>query len=106
MTWIVQIDEDAAKDIRKLPDSIKARFARTVSLIEASGPSDLPPSYVKHMGDGLYELRLKDKSGIARVFYVTVKPKRMIVLSAFVKKTQKTPKREIEKALTRRKAKQ
>jgi phage-related protein len=48
-------------------------------------------------------MRLKGKAGIARALYVTVPGQRVIVLRVFVKKTEKTPAREIEQALERAK---
>lgn len=53
------------------------------------------------MGDGLFELRLKSKEGIVRVFYCTVVAQRIVVLHSFVKKSQKTPKKELETARRR-----
>ena len=53
------------------------------------------------MGDGLFELRIKGQEGIARVFYCTQIGKRIIVLHSFVKKTQKTPIKELELARKR-----
>jgi len=103
--WKIQIDSDAAREIKKLPADLQARFLRAADLIEEFGPELLPPKAVKHIEGDIWELRLKDRSGIARVFYFTVHPKRMIVLSAFKKTTQKTPKRELDKARTRRKVK-
>ena len=55
------------------------------------------------MGDGLFELRLKGAEGIARVFYCTVVGKRIYMLHAFVKKSQKTPKLDLAIATTRMK---
>ena len=48
-----------------------------------------------------WEMRMKGKDGIARAVYVTAKGRRVVVVRAFVKKMQKTPRREIEIALQR-----
>ena len=53
--------------------------------------------------DGLFELRLKGADGIARVFFCTLIGRRVMMLYAFVKKTQKTPPRVIEVARKRMK---
>ena len=53
------------------------------------------------MGDGLFELRLKAAEGIARVFYCTLVGRRIVILHQFVKKTEKTPLRELEVARRR-----
>jgi len=55
------------------------------------------------MGRGLFELRLKASEGISRVFYCTVSGRRVVMLHQFIKKTQKTPAREIEIARRRMK---
>ena len=57
--------------------------------------------YVKHLEGRLWEMRMKGKDGIARAIYVTVHKRRVVVVRAFRKKTQKTPRREIELALKR-----
>ena len=58
---------------------------------------------MKHLRGPLWEMRLKGRSGISRALYVTVKGRRVVVVRVFVKKTQKTPNREIELALARAK---
>ena len=57
----------------------------------------------KSRNDGLFELGLKGAEGIARVFFCTLVGRRMIMLHSFIKKTPKTPKREIKVAQTRMK---
>jgi len=63
--------------------------------------SNLGMPHTKSMNDGLFELRLKSKEGIARVFYCTQVEKNIIMLHSFVKKSQKTPKHELTIALNR-----
>jgi phage-related protein len=55
------------------------------------------------MGKGLFEIRAKGKEGIGRSLFCTVKGQEIIILHYFMKKTQKTPKRELEKARNRMK---
>jgi phage-related protein len=55
------------------------------------------------MGEGLFELRLKAKEGIGRVFYCTLPIQRIMRLHVFVKKPEKTPKKELKIARTRAK---
>lgn len=64
------------------------------------GP-DLGMPHTRAMGGGLFELRLKAAEGIARVFYCTVVGKKIMVLHQFIKKTDKTPTRELETARRR-----
>jgi Phage derived protein Gp49-like (DUF891) len=61
----------------------------------------LQKPYIKHIEDRLWEMRLRGRGGIARSLYVTASGQRVVILRTFVKKTQKTPRREIELALKR-----
>ena len=57
--------------------------------------------HTKALGEKLFELRLKSKEGIGRVFYCTKIGKKIIVLHTYVKKTQKIPKKEFKIARKR-----
>ncbi|MBN1184302.1 MAG: type II toxin-antitoxin system RelE/ParE family toxin [Bacteroidales bacterium] len=57
--------------------------------------------HTKVIQKGLFELRIKSKAGIARVFYCTAINKRIIMLHVFIKKSQKIPKKEIQVAISR-----
>ena len=70
--------------------------------MEVHGP-DLGMPHTRSMGDGLFELRLKASEGIARVFFCVVIGRRIVVLHQFVKKSDKTPKRELKLARNRMK---
>lgn len=59
----------------------------------------LPSKFVKHVRDGLYELRTEFCGNIYRVFFVFDDGKIVVLFNGFQKKTQKTPIGEIEKAL-------
>ena len=102
MTWIVETYSEAVDaEIADLSADILAKLARFRRKIETHGPTSLPMPHARYLGDGLWELRLSGRDGIARVIYVTVFEKRVILLRAFVKKTQKTPPREIALAKQR-----
>jgi phage-related protein len=102
MAWVVETWGKAVdSEIEALPTDIRARLRKYRQGIEAFGPAALPPKHSKYMGNSLWELRLIGKDGIARVLYVTAQAERVIMLRAFVKKTQKTPKHEIDLALQR-----
>ena len=58
---------------------------------------------MRHIRSQLWEIRLKGKAGIARALYVTAREQRVVILRAFIKKTEKTPSAEIELALQRAK---
>ena len=105
MAWSVEFVNEAAEDeLRAMPRGIIAIFLRITALIESAGPQRLPPLYVKHLEGSIWELRMKDESGIARAAYVTASGQRVVVLHVFSKKTQKTPLRNLE--LARKRAKE
>jgi phage-related protein len=82
----------------------RARFVRFANLIEEIGFEALPRDSVKHLEDRLWELRMTGRDGISRAIYVTAQGRRVVILRAFIKKTQKTPPREL--ALARQRAKE
>ena len=65
------------------------------------GPEALGMPHVAAMGQGLFEIRAKGKEGIARAFFCYMAGKQVIILHEFIKKTQKTPQREIDIARRR-----
>lgn len=83
-----------------LPAGLSAKYFHLTDLMLEFG-ADLGMPHTKAMSDGLCELRVKGKEGIARVFYCTKVGKRIIMLHGFVKKTQKTPAKELRKAQQR-----
>jgi phage-related protein len=60
----------------------------------------VPIKFVKHIQDGLYELRTEYNGNIYRVFFIFDDGQIVVLFNGFQKKTQLTPKGEIEKALT------
>jgi phage-related protein len=93
------LDEETKAAIDALPLDIRASFQRIVELIQAHGLDRVREPYLKHLEGPLWEMRMKGKSGIARGLYVTAAGMRVVVLHVFVKKTRKTPRREIAYAL-------
>ena len=59
----------------------------------------LPQKFVKHITEGLYELRTEYNGNIYRVFFIFDEYKIVVLFNGFQKKTQKTPKKEIDKAI-------
>jgi phage-related protein len=80
---------------------MQSHFQRIAELIRSQGLERVREPYVKHLEGALWEMRLKGRSGIARAVYVTAIGKRVVVVHVFTKKTQKTPRHEIERALKR-----
>ena len=104
MPWRVEILNDTVSaEIAALPADMQARFLRLSERIIQAGLESLGEPHVKHLEGKLWELRLTGRDGIARVLYVTAVGRRVIVVRAFVKKTQKTPPGEIKLALQRAK---
>jgi phage-related protein len=80
-------------------DKVKAKIIWTIELIEEI--ERVPETYLKHLEntDGLYEIRVKVGNNIFRIFCFFDKGSLVVLANAFQKKTQKTPKKEIAKAL-------
>ena len=94
---------ESKAEIAALPADMQARFLRLAERIASDGLENLSEPHVKHLEGKLWELRLTGRDGIARARYITAMGRRVIVVRAFVKKTQKTPRAEIELALRRAK---
>jgi phage-related protein len=90
------------EQIIELPDTLAARYIVLTRRMLAIGPN-LGEPHTKPMGSGLFELRLKGADGIARVFFCMLMGKRIVMLHSFIKKTDRTPKRELEVAQDRMK---
>jgi phage-related protein len=104
MNWRVEfLDERVQAELEAFPTNIVASFLRISRLIEARGPHMVHEPYVKHLEGPVWEMRMKGRDGIARAAYMTATGLRVVVLHVFGKKTQKTPRREIETALKRAK---
>ena len=100
--WVVEfLSERVRAELESLPADVQASFLRIARLIEAEGLNKVREPYVKHLQGPLWEMRMKGKDGIARAAYVTARGFRVVVVRVFPKKTQKTPRREIELALRR-----
>lgn len=97
---ITYYSESVQEQILDLPDTLAARYVVLTRRMVAIGPN-LGEPHTKAFGDGLFELRLKGAEGIARVFFCTQIGKRIVVLHSFIKKSDRTPRRELDVALTR-----
>lgn len=101
MEWQIKYYNNKLEDeILELPDGLLARYLRLTDLMLEYG-SNLGLPHTKAIENGLYELRVKSKEGIARVFFCTKVGKKIIMLHSFIKKSQKTPKKEIKIAKSR-----
>ena len=78
---------------------VKTKIVWTFDLVEAL--QRVPETYLKHIEntDGLYEIRVQQGNNIFRIFCFFDKGELVVLANGFQKKTQKTPKKEIELAL-------
>lgn len=101
MNWNIEYFNSAVEDkILSLPDGLLARYLRLTDMMIEHG-SNLGLPHTKSLNNGLFELRLKSKEGIGRVFYCTKVGKNIVMLHSFVKKSQKIPKNEMDIAVKR-----
>ena len=101
MEWSIEYySSDVEESVLDLPDGLLARYLRLTDLMLEFGPN-LGMPHTKAIKEGLFELRIKSKEGIARVFYCTVINKRIFMLHIFIKKSQKIPKKELKLAMSR-----
>ena len=102
MEWTVEtLNETVDRELGALSADMRARFSRICGLISAVGLERMGAPHVRHLAGPLWEMRMTGRDGISRALYVTAHGRRVVVVRAFVKKTQRTPKREIELALRR-----
>lgn len=81
----------------RLPPRLAAKVLRGVSLLEIEGPALREPD-TKPLGRGLFELRIQLGSDAERAFFFFVEGARIVVTHAITKRSQRTPRREIERA--------
>ena len=102
MPWTVEtLSSTVDAELQELPADMRARFHHVARLIEEFGLEHVREPHVRHLEGPLWEMRMKGRDGISRAIYVTATGRRVVVLRVFVKKTEKTPRREIELARKR-----
>ena len=84
------------------PDGLRARYFALAVRMAEHGP-DLGMPHTRALGGGLFEIRAKSREGIGRAFYCALVGRRIVILHEFIKKSQKTPKRELRIARNRMK---
>ena len=90
-------DKPAKDFLISLDNKMRAKMASMISLLQENG-YNLREPYSKHLSEGIFELRAKVGSDITRVMYFFYIDRRVILTNGFVKKTKKTPLKELEKA--------
>ena len=89
--------EPVKQFLNSLDKKMRAKMVRTIEALQNNG-NDLREPYSKHLDDGIFELRAKVGTDISRVLYFFFIGQRIILTNGFIKKTQKTPKKEIHLA--------
>jgi phage-related protein len=103
MVWEIRYhDEKLQSEVLALPAGILARYLHCTDRMLEFGP-DLGMPHTRAMSGGLFELRLKSREGIGRVFFCTLVGRKIVMLHQFVKKTDKTPPKELATARKRMK---
>ena len=92
--------ERVVSEVQSWPVDVLADYARLIEPLTEHGPSLRMP-HSRAFGDGLFEVRPRGRSGIGRAFYCFLLGKRVVVLHAFIKKTQQTPDKELNLARKR-----
>lgn len=101
MEWkITYANKSVYKEVQGLPTTILGSYLAIIDRMVEVGP-DLGLPHTRPMGNGLFEIRAKGKEGIGRIFFGMQKGKEIIILHSFIKKTQTTPRHEIEIAMKR-----
>lgn len=104
MAWTVEtLNEVVDAELAELSADMQACFVHISHLIEEFGLERVREPHVKHVRGSLWEMRLKGRGGVSRALYVTAVGRRVVVVRIFIKKTRKTPNREVELALKRAK---
>lgn len=99
---IVYYSQEVQEEIMNLPVTLQARFIGLTDRMMEHGPN-LGLPHINSFGGGLFELRLKGAEGIARVFFCLIVKQQIVMLHSFIKKTQKTPDKELKLAKQRMK---
>ena len=100
--WSIEtLDDHVESELQALPADMRARFQRICELIRGFGLERVGEPHLKHLGGKLWEMRMTGRDGIARAIYVTASGRRVVIVRAFVKKTQRTPRSELRLAQER-----
>ena len=95
-------NETVESELDAWPVGLRARFRALTVRMEEYGPN-LGMPHTRALGNGLFEIRAKAEEGIGRAFFCTMVGRKIVILHSFIKKTDKTPKRDLDIALTRQK---
>ncbi len=104
MRWHVDVLNDAvASELDAWPVEVRAALAKIIERIEAVGLTKMREPHVKHLRDRIWEMRPSAIGNDGRALYVTARGSRIVIVAAFMKKSQKTPQRWLDLAQERAK---
>ncbi|MGH7271699.1 MAG: type II toxin-antitoxin system RelE/ParE family toxin [Polyangiaceae bacterium] len=102
MAWRVEVlGHRVLKELDALAADVRQHLGQIVELIQTYGMAAMHEPHVKHLEGKLWEMRPRGRDGIARAIYVVATGERVVIVHAFVKKTQKTPRNALEVARRR-----
>lgn len=102
ITVLIEIIDSFKREIKKLPLQVRKDFIDSIAMLESGVSLSFPLSRpIKSVGRSISELRFSDENGIYRIIYFIKKRECIYIIHAFTKKTQKTPKRNIDLAIKR-----
>ena len=90
-------EQPAKAFLLTLDKKMRAKMVSMISLLQNNG-YELREPYSKYLSEGIFELRAKVGSDVTRVLYFFYVDRQIVLTNGFVKKTKKTPKKEIERA--------
>jgi len=100
---VVSLSKTVDKELSLLPVDMGGHLVRITLLLEEFGPHAVGMPHVKHLSERLWEIRISGRSGIARCLFYIAPNYEIVIVHAFIKKTQKTPLRSIQTAFQRMK---
>ena len=102
--WTVEtLNAIVDAELAAQPDDIRARLVWISQLIETVGLERMHMPHIDHIDGDIWEIRMRGAGGIARALYITARNQRVVVVRVFTKKSQKTPRSEINLAKQRAK---
>jgi phage-related protein len=100
--WTIKfVNEAAEAEILDLSADLKAKLWHVSELLLTFGPQNVGLPHIRPLENKLWELRLKGKDNIARSIYILASGRRIVILHTFIKKTQKTPTKNLKIAHSR-----
>lgn len=99
---MLQVLPQCQKEIKEFPEEVRGELADALARLNEGHTLAMPLSRpMPSIGKGVHELRFRDRAGVYRVIYVLVGGGTIYLIHAFMKKTQSTPKQNIDLAKKR-----